>query len=318
MLEALKFVQGAVARKGLTPELTHFRIENGRIRGFNGSLSLSSPIDIDLAISPKAAPFIKAISSCRAKTKMDITKAGKLAVRSGRFKAFVECSDEPFPDVQPEGEYIDIKVPILACLKSLAPFMAEDASRPWARGIRLKDQSACATNNIIIVESWLKSKFPIEVNIPASAIKEIIRIGKEPKGLQISDNSLSLHWEDGRWLRTNTSDLDWPDLSPILSRECKPVKVSEMPEFFEALEDLKPFVDELGKIHFLKNYITTDKTGEGGAFMEMNFILPEGAYNIEQLMSLRPIATAIDFGLYPQPCLFFGDNIRGAIVGMKG
>ena len=44
MLKALKFVQGAVSKKDLVPALTHFRIENGTVRSYNGMLALCTPI----------------------------------------------------------------------------------------------------------------------------------------------------------------------------------------------------------------------------------------------------------------------------------
>lgn len=65
ILPALKFVQGAVAKKDFAPSLTHFRIKNREVRGFNGTLGISSPINIDLDICPKAAQFIKAIGACQ-------------------------------------------------------------------------------------------------------------------------------------------------------------------------------------------------------------------------------------------------------------
>ena len=43
MLNELKFVQGSVAKKELLPSLTHFKIEDGHIRGFNGTIAISAP-----------------------------------------------------------------------------------------------------------------------------------------------------------------------------------------------------------------------------------------------------------------------------------
>lgn len=103
MIEALKFVRGAVAKKDFVPALTHFRIENGSIKGYNGTIGLCSPIALDLDASPKALPFIKAIETCRDTVSMHLTGAGRLAVKSGKFRAYVECTPEPFPDVTPTG-----------------------------------------------------------------------------------------------------------------------------------------------------------------------------------------------------------------------
>jgi len=44
MLKELRFVQGAVAKKDFVPAMTHFRIEKGTVRSFNGNLAICSPL----------------------------------------------------------------------------------------------------------------------------------------------------------------------------------------------------------------------------------------------------------------------------------
>ena len=316
MLKALKFVQGAVASKGFDPSLTHFKIENGNIKGFNGSLALSSPIELDLDVAPKAIPFIKAITACKSTTAMHITPAGRLSIKSGKFKAFIECTpDEEYPDIEPEGKIIEIKGGFIEILKQLQPFMAEDASRPWARGIWLKGQSAFVTNNIIIIQSWLSVPFPISINIPANAIKELVRIKEEPTHVQVSERSASFLYEDGRWLRTNLLSEDWPNIEPILDVECKPIPVVD--GFYQAIEDISPFVEETNRLLFKDNLICTH-TDEGvGASVALDGLQDYGAFNFKWLGKLEGLAEKIDFTLYPRPCVFYGHNLRGAIVGMK-
>ena len=109
MIETLRFVRGAVAKKDYQPALTHFQIRNGRITGFNGTIALSSPIGIDIDAVPKAEPFLRAIENCTVEpTVIHKTEAGRLGLRSGRFRAFVDCLDddahELFDNVKPEGE----------------------------------------------------------------------------------------------------------------------------------------------------------------------------------------------------------------------
>ena len=167
MLETLNFVKGAVARKDFVPALVHFKIENGFIKGFDGKLSLCSPIDLDLNVSPQAVPFIKAITTCREAVSMHLTDTGRLAIKSGSFKAYIDCIDDAeYPDVAPEGKKVELDGEFIPALKMLNPFIAEDASRPWARGILFFDDVAFATNNIVLMEFKLDYKFPLPVNIP--------------------------------------------------------------------------------------------------------------------------------------------------------
>jgi len=316
MLKALKFVQGAVASKGFEPSLTHFKIENGHIKGFNGSLALSSPIELDLDVSPKAIPFVKAIVACKAKTVMHVTPTGRLSIKSGKFKAFVECIDgETYPDIKPEGEIVKLNGNLIDVLKALQPFMAEDASRPWARGILLRGQSAYATNNIVIAEHWMPTPFPVEVNIPSSAIKELVRIKEEPTHIQMSDRSISFIYEDGRWLRSNLNSLEWPDVSRILNQKCNAKPLDD--NFYQALTDIGPFTEETNRILFKDGMVKTHHDDNIGASQELDGLPEAGAFNYLYLLKLEKIMEKVDFTMYPQPCLFFGGKIRGAIIGMK-
>jgi DNA polymerase III sliding clamp (beta) subunit (PCNA family) len=317
MLKALKFVQGAVAAKDFVPELMHFRIENGTIRGYNGMLGLCCPIDLDLDVSPKAAQFIKAIQTCKDETvQLHVTPAGRLSIKSGKFKAFIECSPTEFPDVAPEGTEIALNGGMLGVLKTLAPFIAEDASKPWARGILLKGQSAFATNNICLVEHWMPSPFPIDVNIPRSAVLELVRIGEEPVRIQVTENRVTFHYSGNRWLSTQTYSAEWPDLTRILGAESQQLPMPA--ELWDAVESLSPFVDDLGRIYFKDGAARTCLTDGDGASIEVPGLpVVGGCFNSKQLLLLGKNIKTIDFSTYPSPCLFHGDNLRGAIVGFK-
>lgn len=316
MLKALKFVQGAIASKGFEPALTHFRIQNGRIKGYNGSIALSSPIELDLDVSPQAIPFAKAIMACKETTVMHVTSANKLSIKSGKFKAFIECMpDQAYPEIEPEGVKTKLNGKFIELLKTLQPFIAEDASRPWARGILLDGQSAFVTNNIIILQAWLEQPFPVKVNIPAGAVKELVRIKEEPTHIQLCERSASFLYEDGRWLRTSLCTQEWPDVVPILERESNPKPLHE--DFFTSVFDIAPFVDETNRIIIKDGTLCTHYEEGLGASVEIDGLPEEGAFNYRHLLKLENIIEKIDLNMYPLACVFYGHNLRGAIVGMK-
>lgn len=316
MLDALKFVQGAVAKKDFVQALTHFHISGGFIKGYNGSLALCSPIDLDLEATPKADPFIKAIATCKDTVQLNMTPAGRLSIKSGSFRAFVDCIDEAYPDIQPEGEVLELDGTLLEALKKLNPFIAEDASRQWARGILFRGRSAFATNNVTLVEYWLGYNFPVEVNIPKPAVQELIRIGEEPTKVQVCENSVTFHYASGRWLRTQTYSTQWPDVAKILDRDSTQQPFPE--GFFEALADLLPFADDLERVYFLNTRMATTPVEGLGASVDLVGLPEQGIYNIRQLQLLEAVTETIDLSQYPAPCLFYGDRVRGAIVGMRG
>lgn len=315
MLESLQFVQGAVAKKDFVPSLTHFHIAGGRIRGYNGSLALCSPIELDLEVTPKAVPFIKAIQTCKGTVQLNMATNGKLFIKSGKFKAHVDCTTEVFPDIQPEGEVVELQPGLIKALRVLAPFIAEDASRPWARGILFRGNSAFATNNIIVLEYWLGEDFPVEVNIPRSAVLELLRIAEDPTSLQMSEDSVTFHYPGDRWMRTQTYSTVWPDLGRVLDKEATPTKLPE--GFFPALVDLVPFIDDLSRIFFTGDAIATSGEAGEGASVEVPGTPATGIYHLKQLQLLEGLVEKADFTLYPSPSLFYGDKVRGAIIGMR-
>lgn len=315
MLQQLKFVQGAISTKDFIPALTHFAIDNGRVRGYNGTLALCSPLSLDIDCKPEALPLIKAIANCNDTVQMSLTPTGRLAIKSGSFKAFINCIDQETPHVEPEGEPLEIDgAALLEAFKCVLPFISNDASRQWSNGVLLDGESVFATNNITAVEYWVGVKFPYKCNVPRSCIKEMLRIGKPPLHAQITETSITFHYDDNCWIRTQLFGNEWPDLRNILAAPSNALPFNEL--LFPALDKLKPFVDKLGRVYFADNVVSTSLVDNEGASNEIH-IASDGLYNIEILNLLKGIVTHIDWSLYPAACMFFGDRLRGALIGMK-
>ena len=316
ILDTLKFVQGAVSSKDLVPEMKHFSIEEGTASAFNGVIAISSPIDFSVDCKPKAAPLIHAIDRCKEITSLSMTKAGKLRIESGAFKAFIDCIEGETLHLKPEGEILPLDGQVfLQAIKALSPFIGKDASRPWVNGILLRGQSAFATNNVCLVEYWLGLDLPFVINIPLQAVRELLRVGKAPDRIQLSENSVTFHYPDGCWIRTLLYATNWPDLSRILD---KPSQQSPVPDsLFEALESLKPFVEKSGLVYMEGDRLKTHIEEDLGASFQVNGLDGVGIYRIEMLRLLEGAAASIDFSLYPDPLLFYGERLRGAILGYR-
>ena len=316
ILHALKFVQGAVSKKDFAPELTHFQISQGRVTGFDGKMSLSSPIELDLECCPKAAPFVNAVQACTETAQLAMTATERLSIRSGRFKAFLECLPvDTYPVIEPEGEPVAIDGDLLPALRVLYDISAEDASRPWAAGVLLDGDSAFATNNVILMERWLGYHFPHRVNLPRFAVREMLRIGEEPTGMQLTSTNVTFHYEGDRWLRSQLNSSEWPDVSTLLARTPDPARVAPVPEMlWDALETLKPFVASIPQLFIEEGVVNTAR--EDGASVEVPG-MPQCSFNHRMLCLLQPVAQRIGFDFWPQPVPFFGEKSRGFIAGMR-
>lgn len=316
MLDALKFVQGAVAKKDFVPVLTHVHIKDGLIQTYNGSLMLCSPIDLTLDCSPRAAPFIKAIQTCKDTIQMSITPTGRLSVKSKGFRTLIECSSEPFPGIELEGERLPLPGEgLLPALRILEPLIAEDASRPWARGILLNKKTATATNNVIVAQLWLDFSFPMMINIPHMAVNELLRIKREPVEMIITEHTATFIYDDGRWLRTQLNSTKWPDIDGFFKARVNPNGIDIPDGFFEALSDIAPFTDDVDRVHIAEGKVGTDDSFS--TVSEVEGLVGKGCYNASQILLLKGIATKFNFEAWPEPAIFYGDKLRGSLAGMR-
>ena len=319
MLNALKFVRGAVAKKDYQPALTHFRIADGRVMGYNGTIALSSPIDIDFEATPKAIPFVKAIERCTDDTTViHMTPGGKLALKSGRFKAYIDCATDGgiLDTIVPEGEVIPMESGFIPGIKTLRPFVGTDASRSWAMGILLRGYSAYATNNIVLAEYWIGTSMP-DINLPVSAVSELARVGQDPTQVMLGERSVTFFFEGDRWLRSQLLSTDWPDVGGLLDKAFEGANMVQVPkEFYEGIEIVAPFVDVAGQVYFRERTVATAPAGDVGASITLDGLPPFGAYHHKHLASLENAMLKIDFTKHPQPCPFIGDKLRGVLMGM--
>lgn len=314
---ALKFVKGAVSIKGLVPEMSHVAIEDGLVRAYNGVITLASPIDFSVNCNPRALEFIKAIDSCEDdRVALNMTDTGRLRVQSGKFKAFINCIEGEVQHLWPVGEVIEIDgEAIMKAVKILEPFIANDAVRQWANGILFQGQSAFATNNVCLVEYWVGSIFPTVANIPVAAVKELLRIKTPPTHAQLCEHSITFHFPDGRWLRTQLYETSWPDLSKLLALPSEQVSVPT--GLFAGLETIKPFADKNELVYFKDGMLYTHQDTQLGASYEVPDLHSEGCFKISMLQLLYGVAKTADFSTYPGPVMFTGTNLRGAIMGLR-
>jgi hypothetical protein len=297
--------------------MTHFRIEGGTVRSYNGTLAISSPIALDIECCPKATEMVKAIQKCSSDVFISITPGGKLSIKSGPFRSLVPLIEGATVHVQPEGQRFDFDGEefVKAC-KTLYPFIGSDASRPFTNGVLLEGQSAYATNNVCLVQFWMSRPFPLRVNVPKAAIKEILRVDEPPTHGQVDGSSITFHYTDGRWIRSQLLVAEWPmDLiAGLLDQPSNPVPIP--PLFFEGVETIKGLGDGASRVYLKDGALRTHPDHDEGASFEVE--LPaEGLYNLEMLSLLSGVVTQADFTLYPGPALFFGERLRGAIVGMR-
>lgn len=317
LLASLKFCQGAVAKKDLVPGMTHFAIEKGFIRAYNGALGLCAPIAFDIDCKPNAAQLVKAISNCSSEhvVTISMTANGRLRIQNGPYRALVDCLDEPTPHVEPEGDRVEFDgAAIRKAFEHLLPFVGNDASRQWTNGVLLHGQSAYATNNVIICQFWLGTAIPRTLNIPSDAIKEFLRVGEDPTFAQVTDSSITFHFPGDRWIRSGLWETKPETILAVLDR-CKGEPTDIHPAFFTGLDTIKAFTDKIGNVYFKDGELRTHLDENVGASYQLENFPYAGCYALEMLQLLDGVAEKIDWSTYPNPVVFHGSMLRGVLAG---
>ena len=316
MIDEIKFVKNSLGLKSANPDLTFFRICDGKITGTDGTLTIGSKISIDLDIAPSGAQFIKAINACKDKIILTYNNE-KLQVKSGKFKANVPCiALDKVPVTLPTGREIDTKeVNILEAFKKVEKFIATDENRPFATTMLARNQSFYATNNISLIQYFVGIDLG-EICIPHKFIKEVIRYNQKPEKILLDTASMTFVYENSRYITTKLSTHTFPDLDCHLLSESDSLTKLE-PYFFEDIRTLEKFGDSLQRCYFKEGLISTSANPEEGASVECAMVNEGGCFNSRLLLSLEGVANTVDFSTYPKPSPFFGDSLRGVILGYR-
>jgi hypothetical protein len=317
MLDALKFASSAVGKRAFVEGTTHFLIKEGMVRATNGVIAMAAPIPLSLECAPQAIPMLKAIANCESATQLTMLANGKLNIKSGAFKANIPCTDKIGAHVDPEGEMYEINgAELITALKTVGPFIGSDASRRFSMSVLIKGGSAFATNNVCLAQYWFGSPFPLDVVLSSDAVEALVKIKETPVRAQVTENSITFHYESGCWMRSTLMENGWPvQVEKMLSQESNPQTID--PTLFDALEKLKPFATDNGRVYIENGVVRTHADETEGASYNMQSETVHGIYALEMLMLLKNNVDTADLTLYPNPCTFFGKNFRGILVGQR-
>ena len=319
MKKILNFVKGAVSTKDLVPVLTNFHFYSGRVQGSNGRITIDAPLELGTVdITVPAVPFLRAVEACDGAPQLNITEGGRLTMKRGKFRSILPLSDNSAFPLQEICDVPDSKwAPdsgLIKVLRTIRPFIGEDASRPWACGVLFKDGWLYATNNVVMVRLGYTMPEDIEINLPSYAVDELLRIGKDPVRVSYDSSYALFHYGES-WLRSNLFDSQWPDVSKFFQQE----KLAPVPEGLrEAVEKIRPFCQD-SKFPVIELNETGVHTAEGdmGASVE-GYELPYSKYRAEPLQLVLSHAKTIDLTKYPGPVPFTADNgLEGVIIGVK-
>jgi|SRR5580765_1165213 len=316
MIEALKLACQVCESSSALEQHKHVIFLDGTLRVFNGLVSFAAPSDLptEAKFALNEAKLLVALSACEGEElQISNSNASFLIFKNGPLTVRVRKLDaEQFYDVA-------IAVPVKKdrtaagnlheALKIVAPFVSEDATRPWSMSVMLGKGFAWATNNLSLV------RYPIDVvldgRIPGNAIPLLCTL-PAIDWIHFTDTLCYIGSGSGV-VAVPQSAAEWPDVMRFFAD--KPKKLPRLDEnLLAAAKTVEKFADR---------FITlTDASIEGkSATIESEYEIEvkrgKGTYSARLLSLIAAHATHGDFSTYPKPVYFGNANgLQGTAVGL--
>lgn len=315
LAEALSFVSLAARDDGEHPYKNHVRFADKWAVTFDGVIAAGHPIEEDLACNPHAARLLEAINKCGKTLAIAELDSGRLSVKGEKLNAKVPClPDDALPPVAPDPSIATIDDRIKAAFETVGPLVTEAGADVIEAAVLLQANSASATNRVIAIEHWHGIDLPPGLVVPKLFVTAVLKSGKKLAGFGWTQgSSITFHFEDGAWLKTQLYADQYPDLASILNAASYPVDVPE--GFFEGIETVATFHD-LGHVIFAEGKVMSHPTEEVGAQYDVPGLPAGKSFDGKLLKKVAGHAKTIDLTTYPDRAFFFGGSDTNPVRGL--
>lgn len=181
-----------------------------RAQAQNGRYTVDAPTDLP-AMLVNADRLLAVVNACNSNSEARFScTESNLTVTAGRLKARVALLDPgQYPRTTPTEKIAHSAASLAGALRSLLPFVAEDASRPWATSICVTATHAYATNNVIMARIAVDIGVETPVNLPGASIDAILACG-EIERIRADELSVTFYMTGDIWVKCQLVSGEWP------------------------------------------------------------------------------------------------------------
>jgi hypothetical protein len=315
LLAALKFIEPASREFGQVNQ-THCALGGNWVVAFDGVLCIADKIDTDIVAYPNTKKLIAALANCDETTQITQLDNDQLAIKSGKFKAFIPCVDAALIGLTPpDPAQYPIDDRVRTSLEIVGKLAKENAPRMVAASVLLRNGSAVATDGNLLVEHWHGWQLP-DVILPKRLVIELANTKKKLTHFGASANTATFWFEDGSFMRSQLYTEKYPDVSRVTDTKNTQQPIPE--NLFAALDKIEILKDENKIVYFTAEGLQTHM-GDMGASYEMNGVPPGIAFNIDYLRLIGPYVKSVDWKVQHNMgsmAIFQGENFRAFLMQM--
>lgn len=316
---ALNFV--ACATGDLQYWQKHVRMSGNFVVAYNGQVSAGHPIVEDLECNPHLDRTLSGLKKCGKSLTLAQTPAGKLSIKGDKLRALVDgLPTEDMPTVTPDPGCANVS-DILKDAFKICGSLASEAGDHVVKASLLLEANVCSgTNRAALVQFWHGIDLPPAMVIPKVFAAAVAKQTLKLTGLGFGwDNqrgivsSVTLYFENGAWIKTQTYVDRWPDVNAILDVKCFPQPIPN--GLFEGIAAVADF-NENGWVTFADGKVQSHRSDQEGAQYDVPGLKPGLQFSGKLIGAISGFATTIDLTAVPNRAFFFGENIRGAVMGI--
>ncbi|MCW2763965.1 MAG: hypothetical protein JWR85_4166 [Marmoricola sp.] len=313
LIDGLKFVSIAQKEKG-EPRQTHCILGNGWIVASDGGISAGCRIEDEIQAAPHTRRMIAALQKATGQISIVQLASGKLSIKGGKFSTLVPCLDiADMPDVSPDPQIALLTNEIKRGFAACAVLANEASPEPYRAGVLLQANSIVGTNGHALIEYWHGIDLPPGLMIPKASAMAVAGCPKNLVGFGFTDRSVTFHFEDFSFIKTQLFNDQFPDYARLLDKECNPWPIP--PDFFTAIDTIEEFSDN-GLLYFDNNLMKSSRNDSEGATYEVAGLVGGMGFNHKYLKAVQPEFKKAAFDPAGGEVLFFGDVSRGIVKGI--
>jgi DNA polymerase III sliding clamp (beta) subunit (PCNA family) len=323
MREAFDRVKGAISRQDIVPALSQFAVKEGRVYAFDGRVQISTPVKALAtagAFTVPAMRMLAALEACLDHAPEVRVEGGRLYVKGGAFRAAMPLGAvETYPFVNDtSAQKKPLAAGLLTVLRTLRPFIGEDASRAWCASVLFDGKHATATNNVILARMPSPNGMPA-CAIPVAAIDEMLRLDEDPIAVGVSQTNVTFHYKDTTRVCTTLVIAPWPDVAAVLEPVHKGAKMREVTDSLEsAVQRVARFAPDLKlPVVCLTDGRVETPAGELSAVVEGIDNIAPGTYHASPLLLVLEAATHADWSRFPRVPWSGSGKLVGVLMGVK-
>lgn len=287
-------------------------VKGGMMYGTNGHMMAAVPTDLpDFNVSAFALDKFLSVSPS---PKVKLTDVS-LMLSQGKSKSRLPLLEHGVDGEPSAGTRIVADEQFKSVLSTMHPFVGTDHSYLWQCGVAFSGGKTRATNGTIVAEYDYDLKGEFMLNF--RAVEYVLKRKERVTSLDVSDNAITLNFEDGSWLRSQRlAKENLENIPKVLGNLFKPPQTAITAELREAFA--QAFLSQAEIVELTREGVKAEVSGgdvnvEGETLLESDSVWTAKAINV-----VFENATHLDIDATSEnPSSFKGPHIRGLILRRK-